>query len=399
MSWWASPYTGLVTSEAAVARRAHDPLVATHAARLPGDPPLDVGGAGFTPEEARAACFGEVAERISAERLPADTLILASHAAWPSDEPAVPPAAWVLFHPEQYALEGFPFVPFTDDRTVRWTCYRTYPAGEPCWVPDDFGYLFDPASRHPHAPAYSTGTACGRAAHPTLLRALQEVVERDAVMGAWFGRYLLEEHPPQFSTIPEIWIRPNLTYRFYRVRSPHAAHVTMVTALGEDLEGAVFSIGSACRETRAASWEKSLLECIQGRHHARWLKRERGAAPDPEAPPASFADHAVYYSWFPERLARTPLANAARAPDADPEAGAVELAPALAARLAPHRIYFRNLTAPCLVAAEPDLCVLRVVVPGLQPLHGHHLLAHLGGPLWAPRGLAAYASVPPHPFP
>ena len=38
-------------------------------------------------------------------------------------------------------------------------------------------------------------------------------------------------------------------------------------------------------------------------------------------------------------------------------------------------------------------------VAGLQPLHGNADLAHLGGPLWAPRGLAAWADTPPHPFP
>jgi hypothetical protein len=46
-----------------------------------------------------------------------------------------------------------------------------------------------------------------------------------------------------------------------------------------------------------------------------------------------------------------------------------------------------------------DWLVLRVVVPGLQPLHGNHALAHLGGPLWAPRGLAEWRDVPPHPMP
>ena len=37
--------------------------------------------------------------------------------------------------------------------------------------------------------------------------------------------------------------------------------------------------------------------------------------------------------------------------------------------------------------------VLRVMVPGLQPLHGNHLLPHLGGPLWAPRGWKEWSAM------
>src|SRR5262249_34701513 len=43
--------------------------------------------------------------------------------------------------------------------------------------------------------------------------------------------------------------------------------------------------------------------------------------------------------------------------------------------------------------------VLRRLVPALHPLPAPPALPHLGGPLWAPRGLADWAAVPPHPFP
>ena len=57
------------------------------------------------------------------------------------------------------------------------------------------------------------------------------------------------------------------------------------------------------------------------------------------------------------------------------------------------------MTPPALSQEGLDWHVIRVVVPGLQPLHGSHRLAHLGGDLWAPRGLNEWASHPPHPFP
>ena len=57
------------------------------------------------------------------------------------------------------------------------------------------------------------------------------------------------------------------------------------------------------------------------------------------------------------------------------------------------------MTPPGIAQAQLGWYVLRVVVPGLQPLHGDHRLPHLGGPLWAPRGLHDWAGMPPHPFP
>ena len=159
----------------------------------------------------------------------------------------------------------------------------------------------------------------------------------------------------------------------------------MVTVEGEDREGYVFSIGSACRADRSASFEKAALEAVQGRHYVRHLL----ATTTPADPPTSFAEHAVYYSRHPARLAATCLAQ----PAADRGAGDPEPLAAVIARLPP--IAFRLATPPALV--ELGYTVARVIIPELQPLHGDHRLPVLGGPLWD-RPLAAWADTPPHPF-
>ena len=46
---------------------------------------------------------------------------------------------------------------------------------------------------HGFGPSISTGLSCGQHGQPVLLRGVQEVVERDALMGAWWGRYPLIE--------------------------------------------------------------------------------------------------------------------------------------------------------------------------------------------------------------
>jgi ribosomal protein S12 methylthiotransferase accessory factor len=346
---------------------------------------------------------GEALERLQAHPLPRDQTLWASWHDWPLTEPAIEPSAWVLFHAEQYASPDYPFQLFGPASECAWVCCRHAVTGEAWWVPEEFVYLFArPGTRHRFCPSVSTGLSCGQSSDSVLLRGLQEVVERDAVLGGWWGSYPLEEweEGEVFACLrPDAARRvrrPNLRYRFYRVDSPFADHVMVVTVAGEDREGYCFSAGSACRETRAAAWEKALLEAIHGRCYVRHLKSRCGDRP--LKVPADFAEHALYYSLHPDRIRETVLHRPTAT--ASGKSAASEGLAVLIERLGPQRpVLYRLMTPPSVVAEEPDWCVLKVLVPGLQPLHGQHRFAHLGGPLWAPRGLAEYTHVPPHPFP
>ena len=404
--WHDSPYTGLFTRFGALVVRPHSPDVCMVSGTLPPWGPrkveIEVGGAGWDEEAAEAACVGEGIERAQSYPLPRDRSVEASAGGWPLDEPAVDPLAWALFHPEQHAAAGFPFERFGRSTSCRWTCFRDALTGGARWVPEEFAYLHVRAGEgHRIGPATSTGLACGRPGMPVLLRGLQEVVERDAAMGAWWGRYPLEEWSGESmgsrlgGEILDRVARPSLRARFWRVDTPFSAHVTWVTLEGEDREGFCFAAGSACRETRDESWRKSLLEAVHGFRYAGHL---RGTLPAGEIERLEgFAHHAAYYSLHPERLAETAFASATspkRGPE--PREGLLEIA----RRLGGDRpVLFRNVTPPSIAGEFGDWIVLRVVVPGLQPMHGVHAMAHLGGALWAPRGLREWASMPPHPFP
>lgn len=405
-AWYEDAYTGLFAESGPVPLRAHDPAVSiwSGAMRLPDGQVLTAGGAGWNEASAEAAGVGEAIERCLPWPLLLDRAVEASVSSWPLDEPPVPPERWVLFHPEQYAQPGFPFRPLTRQTVCRWVCFRHAGDGGPWWVPEELAFLSaPPGTCNLLAPGYSTGLSCGRTSDPVLLRGLQEVIERDALVGAWWGRYAVEEHEPEsvWSGLPD-WARervarPNLYYRFYRLATPFSDHVTLVTVEGEDREDYVVATGSACRETRAESWMKSLLEVVQGWHYVRRLKGEWLRDKRPLDVPASFAEHALFYSASPQRLSATilrPSVHAAANGDGSPETFA-----SLVSRLGPERpVLFRLMTPPGIAAERLGWYVLRALVPGLQPLHGHHALPHLGGPLWAPRGLRDWTDVPPHPF-
>lgn len=380
-----SPFTGLFTAAGPAPPETGDPDVRLWSAALMPRAlrrvAIDVGGAGWTEADARAAAEGEGLERFEALPLRTDGLIDAAVDRWPLDEPPV--VDWVLFHPDQYARPGFPFRPLERSTACRWAAFRRAGSGEPAWVPEDVAFLFP--SAHRLCPGLSTGLACAATADRALLRGAQEVVERDAVLGAWWGLYPLEA----WDLEPPLRLRrPHLRYRFFRAATPYSAHAAIVTVEGDGL----FAAGSAVRETRAASWEKASLEAVHALAFARHVRRTRSAE-DLDAL-RDFASHAAYYGRHPGRLAETPFRRAA-APDGADEDRTEGLG-ALAERLGTsHPILFRLMTPPGLTEAG---VVVRVVVPGLQPLHGDARLAHLGGPLWAPRDAAAFDAWPPHPF-
>jgi thiazole/oxazole-forming peptide maturase SagD family component len=378
-------YTGLFRTSGLSPREPGDPDVALWSGvvipRGPRRTELTAGGAGWTEAAAHAAALGEGVERVEACPLPADGVVETSFDRWTLDAEAVDPARWVLFHPEQHAQAGFPFRPFTRSTSCRWTAFRRVPDGAAVWVPEEMAFLF--LDGHRLAPGVSTGLSAGPPGHPVLLRGAQEVVERDAVVGAWWGRYRLEEWPREAD--PRLR-RPALRWRHFRVDSPYAAHATIVTVEGAGHFGA----GSAVRETRAASWEKAALEAAHAWAYARRLRAEMAAEEVERLD--TFAAHAAYYTFRPERLAETPFAAPA-GPGGDE--GAVEPLDVLSGRLGASKPILYRLMTP---AGLEGWTVLRVVIPGLQPLHGSDAFPHLGGPLWAPRGRAAWGALPPHPF-
>ncbi len=397
----ANPYTGIVTAWGPIPVRPHDPDVPMWAATVAPEGPrheaIQVGGCGWTPEHAAMACAGEAIERHAAWALPSDGLVRAAARELPD---AAPVDAWALYHDDQYALDGFGFEPLTRDLELSWCAFRTLHDGRRMWVPEELAFLYPTSGMHRLGASISTGYAAGRQGDPVILRGLQEVVERDAMAGAWLCAYSLEEVPAdavfeRLSHVADRVRRPNLTYRCYRFGSPFTDNAVMVTVTGDDLEGWCFAAGTAVRETLAAAFEKALLEALQGRVYVRWLRAQR-PPPSPEAPPRTFAEHVSYYTHHRRRLRETILA---RAPLISPDFDRPPETPdGLVARLraAGRTPLARIMTPPSDIDA--GWTVVRVLVPGLQPLHSDHTRPFLGGAAWGDRPVSAWATIPPHPF-
>ena len=288
-----------------------------------------------------------------------------------------------LHSPDQRADPAFPHRgAYPDDPWL--TEVYDLVTNEPVWVPaalvsltDEFGAL-----------ATSSGLAADPLVARALLRAAQEVVERDAYVTTWLhqlgGREvpvpaLVDEVAPLRGEVRAF----DCTPRF----SPHP--VALVTGTLPLAGAPRHSLGVACRETWAAAVERAHLEMLQGTvfvgHRLAAHPQVVGLRPDQVT---GFDEHALYYSANPDRWAGVPLLRHARPAEARPAVAAAPLAeggdPApelhrLVTRLAAAgaRLLYRELTTDD--CNQVGLRVVRVLSPDLAPLHHDHRWPFLGG--------------------
>lgn len=366
------------------------------AAFAPEEVPHGASGAGLTAEAGLRACLGEAAERYAAGLWQPHGVTYATIAEL--DGPVAGPDQFALFDSRQHQ-RGFPFPKFKVTDRLGWAQASCVNDNGRKWVPAVFVYQpYRPASNEPlWCPSLSTGLACG----PTLWQAaaggLCEVIERDAVSLMWLGQLvparvdLTDAHPPsELGFLLDALQRAKFRWAIFDLSSDLQVPVYAVLLEGYSPLGLVVSFGSACHPDPWQAITKALVEAAHGRMYVKSLMRE-----NPHWSPGrgfrkvvSFADHARFYSSCPQHRhmlerwwkspARVKMRDMSRRP-LESAASAETQVNQLADRLRAGRfdVLIVDLTTPDL---EPlNLHVVRVVVPGLQPLHGDHRWPHLGG--------------------
>ncbi len=147
----------------------------------------DAGGASAKRETAVAKAIGEAVERYSSAIFEAQDLPLTSWNSAPF--PCIHPEQFALYSPGQYQRTNFPFVPFDQSSTVRWTPAVDPLSGEQWFVPAAMVYMpyfFDRAhGESPIVQPVSTGLACHCSKEGAANSAICEVIERDAFTITW----------------------------------------------------------------------------------------------------------------------------------------------------------------------------------------------------------------------
>jgi ribosomal protein S12 methylthiotransferase accessory factor len=307
---------------------------------------------------------------------------------------ALRPEDFALFSARQYEARGFPFAPFNRQTRVRWTRGHSLLKDCATWVPASLVYI--PYDQAPGEPVLddliSTGLACGTSYASALLKALSEVVERDAYMIAWRNR-LSCPHVDLDSVADPFISRLVQRFRLLQIEM-HAVLLTL------DLPIAVFLI--VMKRSDHPPWTIVASGASLSPRYALGLALEeaclafigmsRDIADDPDfRSAAGYADvttmrdhgraHALdlHLRSVTEFLTRpTEVVRLDDLPDRSSGNPVVDLRIALDL-IGPHvpDVVGIDVTTPDV--NEAGFKVVRVVVPGLQPMDIDHRCRHLGG--------------------
>lgn len=376
---------GLLLAPQFLAPEACD-LPGIHNVAVPEDPvntwQTVSGAVGTTPEAALFGALGEGLERYAAALCSLETRERCRlSAAERLDE-----AHFALFSPEQRRAPGFPWpMPAApDDLFVEVFGLLD---NRRRWVPQELVGL-GPRRGAARLPSTSSGLAAYRELEGgpwmAALRALQEVLERDALAVTWLNGLGGREIPLPGEWLAPVGARGGRVHAFDLTQAwnPHPVIAVCggIPRRGQWRNG----LGIACRATPGEALHKAWLEWQQALTFAGFIAR----SPDRKVPRAPadlrrFDEHAAFYTVRPELWESTALLAHRQPwpapPSATPAGSPLAQLGALVRHLAAAGIdlYYRELTT-CDVAAA-GLRVMRVLSPQLSGLHADERAPFLGG--------------------
>ncbi|HZO61752.1 MAG TPA: YcaO-like family protein [Gaiellaceae bacterium] len=421
-----SPFTGVVhgVDETLAAPDEHR-LVSIACEVADGRP--TVGGVveGYTSSEhpqreaAEAAAIGEALERYSASFVPDDVLVLATAEELPG---AVDPARFALFHETQLSASDFPFRAFRSDTPVSWVAGYELPGGSPAYLPAQLVFMAWErwAAEERIAYATSSGLACAPTVEEALLAGLLELIERDAVMIAWYGRLSLPlldwSRDPGLAALDACYFATS-GLRYSAVDLSVFFGIPTVLGVVHGAPGAfgALGVGAASSPTVGVAWRKALAEAFAVQ---RWVRDRALEQPEDVDRPAAeirgFDGHTMHYAR-PERAERAAFLDGSDERRDSREIEQLEGSNVLERlEAACSRLAERGVSAYAVDVTSPDVAgagfrVVRVIAPELCPLDVIEQARFLGGGrLYMAAHVAGLVDRPPalgdlnpdpHPFP
>lgn len=368
-------------------------------------------GAGFDPVSAKYSAVGESLERLAAgSYLPNDIKLVQSKEI---QEQKVNPAEFVLFSEEQYNDLKFPYQRFDQNVRIRWSQAKNLCTGRTEYIPLPFVKLPYRVEKSEVriSPAISTGLALGKTREQAILSGFYEVIERDAFALSWF----LKLPPNRRLNLPDYIedYETRITERYicnaYDISIQNLLNTVVVTIHDEKTQH--FMIGAATRFTISEAIRKAFLEAAQGITYINMLVRNyrNDDLIQDFNKIDTFQKHAAFYSIYPEMRKevgyfldqnyefaerRNSQFNEALAelPDNEKVNTIVEIMKNIN-----KNIYYVDMTTSEI--ENLGASAARIIVPGMQPLHGAHKYRFLGKKRLMEIGEGKIINEYPHPFP
>ena len=349
-------------------------------------------GKGWTRQQARDGALGEALERYAAMTWQPERRISATYDGL--DRPGLHPRDLVLFADHQY--NTVPFQPWRPETELEWVPAQSLVTGGEVWIPLLATHLdYQPPAAAALFPATSNGFAAGPDRAGATLRALFEVVERDAFAIAWShrlpGRCVVAADVPDEQTraIAASYARRGIEFVVHLLPSDTLAAVVLAVAWSDRAPAAVIGLGAALDPVAAA--RSAVLEVAQVRPALRARLRQpdvRARVAELVAAPAKVAtldDHDLLYAdpeaaiagmRFLREAPREPWPDLATPLVAEGNDDLAVLTQSLA-EVAPD-VLAVDVTPPDVVSL--GVRVVRGVVPGFVPIWFGADKARLGGP-------------------
>lgn len=360
------------------------------------------GGIGRNEEDAKLAAIGEAIERYCATII---SLPLKSKRSLAASE-RLDAEEWCLFTPEQRSQTDFPFGNIYSD-SLMYTNVFDLQTNSEMWAPHPLVALRDD---YQTGVPTSSGLAAGSSAFQALLRAIQELIERDALMMTW-----LHSLPARAIELPEVYRKKVAGLGgevwVFELTPAYSPFPVIAVAGGIPKRGKWrYSLGVACRETWATALDKAYLEWNQGVLFAGIYEKHVDISQinDP-LKLKSFDEHAIFYTLHPELWHDLPMfRNRNHTQKVSVKGRLMSTEQALRvtkAAFAKHniRLYYRDLTT--IDASQLGVHVVRASSPDLAPIFAHQewpLIGNLHNKLksrypWAPPNLE-FPNLMPHPL-
>lgn len=249
--------------------------------------PIDprAGGVGTTLDEAINPAMGELLERYCLFKFSGTDSIYATYAELKDHHDTVVDIKYLrLFSSAQYS-DKCPFAVFGEISPTQWILGTNLLNGSSIYVPAQLVCLTNACPEEEPWYFYSTSTGCAasRSMESTIYKAILEVIERDALMIRWYGRF----PPPLLDlNINDLFDRtvlrsdPMLSVKFYDLSIEGTLPVVACALLDNSGRHCYLVLSSAAAATLEEAARKAVLEAGQGRPHIKLLARNATTCTD-----------------------------------------------------------------------------------------------------------------------
>ncbi len=350
------------------------------------------GGAALTRDRAVMCAIGEAIERYCAGMYDPGVLVEARCRDLGDD--LIPPWRFALFSEGQYRKEDFPLARPSEDTVFRWVRARSLTRESNVYVPACFVYVpyqFRDKKEVVTLPI-STGLACGGTPEDAILRGIYEVVERDSFSITWLNKMpvprlgLGNPGSEELAAVVERFYEVGLQLCVNLATTDLGIPVVITLALDDSGAGPAAVVGARADFDVKHAVMRALEETAQTRLWARKLMRD-----SPEfVPQPGFTDitrgedHVRLFcdshmSEHLEFLRDAPYAGelgSLEEPAYEDTRVRIKRCVQMLARKG-YEVIVVDITTPDI--AGIGFRVVRVLIPGLQPLDMDHNWRYLGG--------------------